>query len=122
NVTGVQTCALPISDVGVYMFRQLLRDAVRGKTTPDELQQKLLASGESLPLYTQDSILHAPMKDTPEEDRKLILELGAKVMDIMRSADDLPKDERDAFVRSRLDELDDGKGKEAERKDSAAEA
>lgn len=110
------------SDVGVYMFRQLLRDAVRGKTTPDELQQKLLASGESLPLYTQDSILHAPMKDTPEEDRKLILELGAKVMDIMRSADDLPKDERDAFVRSKLDELDDGKGKEAERKALAAQA
>lgn len=102
------------SDVGVYMFRKLLRDAVQGKTAPDARQQQWLAAGESLSLYTQDSVLHAPTKETPAEDRKLVLELGKTVMDIMRAADALPKQERDAFVRTKLDEIDGGRGKEAE--------
>jgi len=95
------------SDVGVYMCRKLLREAVRGKTASDPLFQKLTAEGKTLPLYSQDSVLHLPEKPSAE-DRKQILALGKSVLEIMRSADPLPADERDAHVRRELDRLDGG--------------
>ncbi|QDL38480.1 Rieske 2Fe-2S domain-containing protein [Rhodoferax sediminis] len=95
------------SDIGVYMCRKLLREAVRGKTPPDALYERLTAAGSSLPLYAQDSVLHVPELPSAE-DRKLILSLGKRVFEIMRSADDLPAEQRDAHVRQQLDELDGG--------------
>lgn len=100
------------SDVGVYMFRKLLRDALHGKTNPDPAYAQLLASGQSLPLYAQDSVLYAKQREDTAEDRKLINELGRKVLDIMRAADGLAAAERDAFVRAELDRIDDGVGKQ----------
>ena len=100
------------SDVGVYMFRKLLRDALHGKTKPDPAYAQLLASGQSLPLYAQDSVLYAKQREDTAEDRKLINELGRKVLDIMRAADGLAAAERDAFVRAELDRIDDGVGKQ----------
>ncbi|MBP2316176.1 Rieske 2Fe-2S domain-containing protein [Azospirillum soli] len=95
------------SDVGVYMCRKLLRDAVRGKTAPDPLYATLSAEGESLPLYAQDTVLHVP--ELPADvDRKQIMELGKRVFEIMRSADALPANERDAHVRRQLDLIDGG--------------
>ncbi len=96
------------SDVGVYLCRKLLREAVRGKASPDPLYERLTAEGRSLPLYAQDSVLHAA--ELPRaEDRKLVLSLGKRVLDIMRSADDLPTPaQRDAFVREQLDRIDGG--------------
>jgi nitrite reductase/ring-hydroxylating ferredoxin subunit len=110
------------SDVGVYMFRKLLREVVRGKTVPDAKQQKWLTEGESLPLYSQDTVLFAPTRASKEEDRKLILELGKKVINIMRAADDVQPAQRDAFVRAKLDEIDDGVGKEPARELAEAHA
>ncbi|VTU22310.1 Phenoxybenzoate dioxygenase subunit alpha [Variovorax sp. SRS16] len=90
------------SDVGVYMLRKLLRDMVRGKTPADTLHAQLSAAGEPLPLYSQDSVLDVPELPSAE-DRKLILSLGKRVFEAMRSADPLPADERDAHVRRQLD-------------------
>lgn len=95
------------SDVGVYMCRKLLRDKVRGETPRYELYDRLTAKGETLPIYSQDTVLHAP-ELAADEDRKLLLELGKKVADIMRSADELPADQRDAHVRAQLDLVDGG--------------
>ncbi|WP_237173934.1 aromatic ring-hydroxylating dioxygenase subunit alpha [Paracandidimonas lactea] len=100
------------SDVGVYMFRKLLREAIRGNTAPDAKQQAALRAGESLPLCSQDSVLYAPVQDTVDADRKLILKLGKEVAAIMLRSDDVPAAQRDAFVRAELDKLDDGIGKE----------
>lgn len=95
------------SDVGVYMCRKLLRDAVRGKTAPSPLYSQLTAEGKSLPLYSQDTVLNAA--ELPRaEDRKLLLELGKKVLAAMRSADHLPAEQRDAHVRQQLDLIDGG--------------
>lgn len=95
------------SDVGVYMLRKLLREMVRGKTPPDPLFQKLTAEGKSLPIYAQDTVLRVP--ELPRaEDRKQLLALGKRVLDIMRSADPLPADQRDAHVRRELDGIDGG--------------
>lgn len=104
------------------MFRKLLREVVRGKTAPDAKQQKWLIEGESLPLYSQDTVLYAPKCDSAEEDRKLILELGKKVINVMRAADDVQPAQRDAFVRAKLDEIDDGVGKERAREVAVAHA
>lgn len=96
------------SDAGVYLCRKLLRDTLRGKGQPNTLYDRLQAMGKTLPLYAQDSVLHAT--ELPRaEDRKLILSLGKRVMEIMRGADELgdPAD-RDAFVREQLDLLDGG--------------
>lgn len=96
------------SDVGVYLCRKLLREAVRGKTQPYPLYERLMAAGKTLPLYAQDSVLHAP--ELPRtEDRKLILSIGKKVMEIMRAADELDTPAaRDAFVREQIDRIDGG--------------
>jgi hypothetical protein len=89
------------------MCRKLLREAVRGKTPPDPAYEKLIASGQTLPLYAQDSVLQVP--ELPQaEDRKQILSLGKRVLEIMRSADELPATQRDAHVRHQLDLIDGG--------------
>ena len=95
------------SDVGVYMCRKLLREAVRGKTPADPLHTRLTQEGKSLPLYSQDTVLRVPEKPGAE-DRKQILGIGKKMFEIMRSADELPADQRDAHVRAELDKLDGG--------------
>ncbi len=95
------------SDVGVYLLRKLLRDLVRGKTTPDPLHAKLLVEGKTLPIYAQDSVLRLT-ELAPAEDRRQLLAVGKQVLDIMRSADALPADQRDAHVRLELDRIDGG--------------
>ena len=93
------------SDVGVYMCRKLLREAVRGKTPADPLHEKLAAAGKTLPLYSQDTVLDVPELPSAE-DRKLILGLGKRVLQAMRSADEVPAEQRDAHVRKQLDLID----------------
>ncbi len=95
------------SDVGVYMCRKLLREATRGKTPTDPVHSSLAADGQSLPLYSQDSVLH--VSELPSaEDRKLIMTLGKRVLDAMRSADAMPAARRDAHVREQLDLIERG--------------
>lgn len=95
------------SDIGVYMCRKLLRDAVR-KLAPavgEEVATAQGANADTLPMYSQDSVLHIPARaDT--DDRQLILKVGKQVLEIMKEADAYPPAQRDAHVRRRLDELD----------------
>jgi len=93
------------SDIGVYLCRKLLREIVRGKTKPDGLYASLTAEGKTLPIYAQDTVLSA-RRLPPAEDRKQILELNKKVLEVMRSADKLDADERDSHIRRKLDEID----------------
>jgi tert-butyl alcohol monooxygenase / tert-amyl alcohol desaturase len=90
------------SDVGVYTCRQLLRDAVRGKTPPDTRP----ADG-SVPVYTSDSVLRIARREGPE-DRELLLQTGRRVVDIMRECDDVPFERRREHALRRLDEIDGG--------------
>lgn len=95
------------SDVGVYLLRKLLRELVRGKTAPDPLYARLLAEGKTLPIYAQDSVLRLPELPA-SEDRRQLLMMGKRVLEIMHSADALPPEQRDAHVRRELDQLDGG--------------
>lgn len=107
------------SDIGVFLCRKLLRDAVRGLTPPNDLYERLTAAGEPLPMYTQDSVLNVP-ELSREDDRALLKNLGKKVAAIMRAADELPARARDAYIRSELDRLDGGLVAEGESRECAA--
>lgn len=95
------------SDIGVYLNRKLLRDAVRALTPAvgAAVAPQASAAGDSLPMYSQDSVLSIPMREGVD-DRQLILQTGKQVLEIMKQADALPSDERDKHVRRRLDDLD----------------
>ena len=103
------------SDAGVYMCRRLLRNVIRGKTPADTTRTAAIAAGDSLPSYAQDSVLRLQRREGAA-DRDAILQLGKRVLDIMKETDALPSRERDAHVRRRIDSLDGG----AERADEPA--
>lgn len=88
------------------MCRKLLRNAVQDKTAPYALYQQLQEQGRTLPIYAQDSVLDIPELADKQADRKQLAAAGKQVLEIMRSADALPADQRDAHVRARLDGLD----------------
>ncbi len=95
------------SDVGVYMCRNLLRQAVRGQTARDTSRDAARTRGEPLPVYTSDSVLSIPLRDDVD-DNELLMQTGSKVLAIMKECDAVPSAERKAHARKRLDELDGG--------------
>jgi len=104
------------SDVGVYLCRRLLREAVRGKTPP---LPKTSSPDHTVPFHAQDAVLTFRQLP-PDEDRKLILSLGKKVLEISRAAESVPASDRDAFIRRRLDRLDEAEQETASQNATAA--
>jgi phenylpropionate dioxygenase-like ring-hydroxylating dioxygenase large terminal subunit len=95
------------SDVGVYMCRNLLRQAVRGETPPDSTRAAARAAGDTLPAYSNDSVLNLPRVEGADDD-ELLLQTGQKVIALMKECDALPSAERKAHARRRLDDIDGG--------------
>ena len=109
------------SDLGVYMCRSLLRDAVRGKTPPDPTVAWAEAGGpDTLPRYTSDSVLRMRRHPNPEKDRELIRTAAHQVFAIMKECDPLPLAERKPHVLRRLDEIELGLNAGTERETAAA--
>jgi nitrite reductase/ring-hydroxylating ferredoxin subunit len=99
------------SDVGVYMCRSILRDAVQGKTPPDPTRALANAGVEdTLPRYTSDTALNIRRQSDKEKDRELIRKAAHQVFAIMKECDDLPLAERRSHILKRLDELEIGLG------------
>jgi hypothetical protein len=97
------------SDVGVYLCRSLLRNAVRGKTAADPTRALAVAGGENtLAAYVSDSVLRIPHHPDNEKDRELIRSRSHQVLAIMKECDALPTAERIPHIQRRLDELDGG--------------
>jgi hypothetical protein len=95
------------SDVGVYMCRSLLRDAVRGKTAPDPTRALAEAGGtDTLLRYASDSVLRLSRLPDREKDRELVRKAAYQVLAIMKECEALPSSERRAHVLQRLDEID----------------
>lgn len=95
------------SDVGVYTLRRLLRAAVRGETPANSIHEAQLARGETLHVYTQDSVLRIP-RQAGQDDKALLLSVAKQVLAIMKEGDSLPTMQRDPHIRRRLNELGDG--------------
>jgi len=96
------------SDVGVYLFRKLVREAIRGKNagaSPERMHQRARANKASY-CYTQNNVLEIRQRPRDEEDRAVIRAVGRSVVDIMAQADGLDVDERRRFVEQRLAELE----------------
>jgi phenylpropionate dioxygenase-like ring-hydroxylating dioxygenase large terminal subunit len=95
------------SDVGVYLVRRLLRDAVQGKTPPDSTRPLAKADGETLSTYTSDNVVRVPRADG-DADRDVIATTCRDVLSILKETDQVPRAQRRAHVLRRLDEFDGG--------------
>lgn len=95
------------SDVGVYMCRNLLRKAVRSETPADSTRAAARAAGDTLPLYSSDSVLHLP-RQPDDQDSALLMATATRMLEVIREIDAQRSHERQAHVRRRLDEIDGG--------------
>lgn len=95
------------SDAGVYLARKLLREFVRGNTTPHKSLEISEGGKDKLHIYTQDSVLKIPM-EPGKDDLELMRSVGRQVLEIMKEGDGVPSDGREAYIRGRFDDLDGG--------------
>jgi phenylpropionate dioxygenase-like ring-hydroxylating dioxygenase large terminal subunit len=96
------------SDIGVYLFRKLLREAIRGKSPDAQPASMHERARRGLPsyCYTQNDVLAVPKRPTEEEDRAMLKRLGRQIIAIAQEADTYALQERKAFVSARLEQLE----------------
>jgi phenylpropionate dioxygenase-like ring-hydroxylating dioxygenase large terminal subunit len=95
-------------DVGVYMFRRLLREAVRG-TNPAAQSERFhepLQAGRMLHTATQNTILRIPRQADPGADEKLIRQIGKELNRITAESDALQGREREQFIVRAYEEIE----------------
>src|SRR5690606_35739176 len=69
------------SDVGVYLLRKLVREAIRGQNlhaSPDAMHRAARSSKTSY-CYTQNTVLNVRKRTDPNEDAGLIKALGREI-------------------------------------------
>ena len=67
------------SDRGVLMFRKALRDGIRAVGEGRDPKGVVREPGRVLPTWAQDTVVRVPPAATPEADRRLLREIGARV-------------------------------------------
>jgi hypothetical protein len=95
-------------DAGLYMFRKLLRDAVRGtnpKAGPEQFAQWLRECGGAPNSYCSGNVFDLPLGRSTEEEVTLRRHLARQVVAIITAADALKGDERGSFVKEKLEAL-----------------
>lgn len=96
------------SDVGVYLFRKLLRGAVRGKNPaarPEKMHARANA-GRPTHCYTQNNVLEISQKKDKKEDERMILRAGRRIVEVAAEGDAHVGEKRIAFVKGKLEELE----------------
>jgi hypothetical protein len=96
------------SDIGVYMNRKLIRNALRGKNpaaTPEAMHARA-NSGLPAHCYTQNTSLDIPRRASEAEDNEMLRRLGRAVLKITADGDAYVGAERDRFIRGKLEELE----------------
>jgi phenylpropionate dioxygenase-like ring-hydroxylating dioxygenase large terminal subunit len=96
------------SDIGVYTFRKLLREAIRGKNpaaAPAAMNARA-HHNEMYPSYTQNNVLLLPRRASEDEDRAMLKQIGREIIRITAEADHLRGAERSATVVRGLEELE----------------
>lgn len=95
------------TDAGVYLWRRLLRAAVRGNRPAAQARSmsEHARKNAPIPLYSQDSVLDIPPREG-EDDRKLVRDVGRQVFEIIRSASQPSGPERVAHIAGRIRELE----------------
>ncbi|HVR49294.1 MAG TPA: (2Fe-2S)-binding protein, partial [Pseudorhodoferax sp.] len=95
-------------DAGLYMFRKLLRDAVRGTNPnagPEKFAEWLREVGGAPNSYCSGNVFELPVGRTRDEEVTLRRHLAKQVVLIISEADQLQGAERTAFVKNRLEAL-----------------
>jgi phenylpropionate dioxygenase-like ring-hydroxylating dioxygenase large terminal subunit len=95
-------------DAGVYMFRKLLRDAVRGanpRATPEQFAEWLRENAGAPNSYCSGNVFDLPVGRTREEEVTLRRHLARQVVAILNEAEAMKGGERSAFVRERMEAL-----------------
>jgi tert-butyl alcohol monooxygenase / tert-amyl alcohol desaturase len=87
------------TDVGVAMYRRLLRRAIKAHANGQLVLRS--ANGKGLPTYTQDTVFHIP-RQSNGDDRKLVRKVGRRILDVVFEGDLYSGDERTAFITSKL--------------------
>lgn len=91
------------ADVGVYMNRKILRQAVRGKN-PHMAQDAIHAranAGKLDRVYTNNTMLDIPVQEGRDDD-ELVREICKKVLEIVAAGDAYEGKERDTFIRNAM--------------------
>jgi hypothetical protein len=95
-------------DAGLYVFRKLLRDAIRG-TNPNAGPEKFaewLREYDGAPnSYCSGNVFDLPVGRTTEEEVTLRRHLARTVVQILNQADGIRGEKRTAFVKAKLEEL-----------------
>lgn len=92
-------------DAGVFMFRKLLRDAVRGTNAAaaaDGFAQWLRDTGGMPNSYCSGNVFEIPESASLEEEVKRRRHVSRQIIEIITQADKLSGAERAAFVKERL--------------------
>ena len=96
-------------DAGVFQFRKMLRDAVRGtnpQATPEAFAEWLRASGGAPNSYCSGSVFDLPQADDVALEIKRRRHLAKGVITVLNESESLTGAERAEFVRSKFEALE----------------
>ncbi len=96
-------------DGGLYLFRQLLRDALRGTNraaTPENFRKWLQSIGAQPNSYCSGNVLDIPEGATLEEEVARRRDIAKKMIAIITESDRLQGKERENFVKAKLAEYE----------------
>jgi len=95
-------------DAGLYMFRKLLRDAVRGNNPRASAQgfAQWVKDNAGMPnAYCSGNVFDLPVGRTTEEEVTLRRYLAKQVVSIITESDNLKGEERARFVKDKMEAL-----------------
>jgi hypothetical protein len=96
-------------DAGLYLFRKMLRDALRGTNpaaNPQNFANWLREMNAAPNSYCSGNVFELPEGATVEEEVAQRRHVSRQIVAIITESDKLKGDERAAYVRDRLDELE----------------
>ncbi|WP_027855168.1 Rieske 2Fe-2S domain-containing protein [Marinobacterium litorale] len=96
-------------DAGLYMFRKMLRDAVRGNNpdaTPEGFAKWLEGMNGAPNSYCCGNVLDIPEAEDVDTEVKNRRYVAKQIVSILTEADQLKGDERADYVKQKMDELE----------------
>jgi hypothetical protein len=96
-------------DAGLYLFRKLLREAIRGKNkaaSPEAFREWLKSVGGFPNTYCSGNVFDVAEAPTMEEEVTRRRKLAKSVLDIVTEADSMSGAERVEFIKQRMAELE----------------
>jgi hypothetical protein len=96
-------------DAGVFLFRKMLRDAVRGANpaaNPENFAEWLRTVGGAPNSYCSGNVFEIPEGATVEEEVANRRHVSRQIVAILTESESLKGDTRTEFVREKFDELE----------------